>query len=692
VHASHDDGNEENEYNKAIALRKANELKKARPLFASIAVGDSLFTIKALHNLGSIANKQKQYTEAYAWFKKANQKSIILNHEPFSPSLKNMKTLENNYESTGELQKIHKNNFAPIVKCCDITDVAAGMFEFEAQRYTSDQTYPVIAWMQGKTSSGETISEETAEKNLDALRASEHSASPLLRLNILPYLSPEKGMVRFSYYFNPIIMCRPCEISGYEFHLNRPLLPWDELTSPPTDHNKKEAIKEYLEYYSVPHFPIASQEEAHYMQRQDKESAYASIVQCVKESPYFDGDNLYELWKRYVLAFLDLKQLGIDSEDRDLFDIINIYYNTTESAYEKLSFFHSPLEKPEVSPYNFMQSIKMMAILLKENYDKKYALSLLNTHLNSPKINRASKFIVLAQSIDLQDSDITLKYQILLKIIDILDESPLSFREQNIYINAILNVAILLYHGFDGQDPNPSEALKYYKQAADIGEIKGAWHAGRMLYNGFDGQAPNPSEAFKYFKLAADLGHDISTHNIGILFQQGFDGQAPDLYKALSYFKIAASLGNREAANNAAYLLWNGFKEESPNPSEALKYFIRGAELGHSVNAIIAGSILYNGFKGQSPSPSKALKYFKQAADLKNGNGAYNVGVIFENGVDGHEPNLAEALKYYQLAADLGCAAAHNNIKKIKQMMKPPIQPRLRGPAIQLFPIKDSSV
>ena len=637
---------EESDYQTALSLRNAKKLSEARPLFASVAVSESPLAIKALHNLGSIASKQGKHAEAYEWFKKSMQKSETLNREPLTPTINNIKTLETNYGSTGELERKQKHDSAPVPKGKDIADISAGMYEYEGHEYKSSNTYGLIAWMQGKTPSGNLLHEKTAETNLILLGKFDFIYSPILRLNEFPYLSPEKGMVRFSYYFNPMTMARPCDIKGYIFHLDRPLQPWDELTEALPDSEQKQSIEKYLEYFLIPEFPLLTKEEADYMKAQDENCAYLS-------------------------SFANQQQnsLEIDQRDQDLIKILRRLQGSFGNPVEALEFYQSILEKPETSPYNFGQSVEMMLIILKESYSEKYVVSLINTYLKSPKTNTATKISSLYKISGFKDIDPTLKFRLLMETIDLLEETPSSYRNLTLYKSALHGVGLMLERGFDGQNPNRAEAFKHYKKAAELGDIFCANNAGVLLKDGFEGQSPNPAEALRYFKFGAELGDSKSAYNAALLLYDGFDTQKPNLSGALKYSKIAADLGHVVAAHNAGFMLKNGFEGQEPNLPEAVKYFKIAANHGDISCAFDLGNILLNGFNGYPPNFAEALIYFKIGANLGDADSAFNVGLMLENGFEGQPINLAEALTYFQKSADLGNDQANVAVVRLQQKM-----------------------
>ena len=97
----------------------------------------------------------------------------------------------------------------------------------------------------------------------------------------------------------------------------------------------------------------------------------------------------------------------------------------------------------------------------------------------------------------------------------------------------------------DGVNINKKVALKYYKMAAEKGNVKSMVKCAEMTYYG-KGVPENKKTAIKYYKMAADAGDVFSMFTCGIIFTDG-DDEIPESYKeATKYFKMGADKGDEK--------------------------------------------------------------------------------------------------------------------------------------------------
>lgn len=275
-----------------------------------------------------------------------------------------------------ELEQILKYSCAPPIVFGDITDIISGLYEWEGVDYISNNTWKLLAWISGKSPTPEYM----AERNSKVFQKPEYTSIPLLPLNTLPYLSPEEGMVRFSYYCNPITVLRPAEIEGYIFHMDRPIRPWDKLIKAPTDEENKQSIAQYLEYFAIDQFPLAFRSELNYMEEQKKAQKQKRKRDETSEQDEISEqdekkDDEEKAYSAYYSAFnpeLSINYYSDDEfdnpKDKTLYEIYKTFKENGESAEEKLVFYLSLLDDPEISSYNYIISVKKLISLLSENY------------------------------------------------------------------------------------------------------------------------------------------------------------------------------------------------------------------------------------------------------------------------------------------------------------------------------------
>ena len=68
-----------------------------------------------------------------------------------------------------------------------------------------------------------------------------------------------------------------------------------------------------------------------------------------------------------------------------------------------------------------------------------------------------------------------------------------------------------------GVNKDYSEALKWYRKAAEMGHASGQNTLGYMYKNGL-GVAKDYAEAFKWYKMSAEQGYDAGQNNLGYMY------------------------------------------------------------------------------------------------------------------------------------------------------------------------------
>ncbi|MBP6985610.1 MAG: sel1 repeat family protein, partial [Alphaproteobacteria bacterium] len=128
--------------------------------------------------------------------------------------------------------------------------------------------------------------------------------------------------------------------------------------------------------------------------------------------------------------------------------------------------------------------------------------------------------------------------------------------------DAMFNAGVLLEKGFDGQSADKKKALKYYRQAIDLGVAEAMCNAGVLLEKGFDGQSADKKQALEYYRQAIDLGVVEAMYNIAYLLSEGFDEQPSDKKQAEKYCRMAIDNGFHPAILLLAEILPKDTEEQ----------------------------------------------------------------------------------------------------------------------------------
>lgn len=135
-----------------------------------------------------------------------------------------------------------------------------------------------------------------------------------------------------------------------------------------------------------------------------------------------------------------------------------------------------------------------------------------------------------------------------------------------------------------GQD---LEAMKLYADAASRGHTVAMVNYGAML-----GKRGDPAGAFSHYRQAAEMGDMLGAYNLGVAYRDGI-GTEIDGEEAARWFDKAAASGDETAAFNLGVLLDDG-----------------------SVDAMINLGLMPEAGEGTVQDLPAATRYFKQAADL----------------------------------------------------------------------------
>lgn len=108
---------------------------------------------------------------------------------------------------------------------------------------------------------------------------------------------------------------------------------------------------------------------------------------------------------------------------------------------------------------------------------------------------------------------------------------------------------------FDGRgvEKNHQLAVKWYRKAAEQGDIKGQCNLGFMYYNGY-GIRQDYTKAAEWYRKAAEQGDSDGQYNLGILYEYG-QGVEQNAQTAISWYRKAIEQGHYGAQQRLEALL-----------------------------------------------------------------------------------------------------------------------------------------
>ena len=192
-----------------------------------------------------------------------------------------------------------------------------------------------------------------------------------------------------------------------------------------------------------------------------------------------------------------------------------------------------------------------------------------------------------------------------------------------------VNLGFLYQYG-EGVDQSYSEALKWYRKAAEGGHPEAQMLIDSIISDRRD-VADSETEELKITRKLAYLGNASSQFNLALMYDNG-QGAAQSYLQSAKWYRKAADQGNAKAQLNLCMMYDNG--------------------------------------RGVAQSYSEAAKWYRKAADQGNASAQFNLGVMYAK-AQGLPENYVEAHRWTSLAAASGHQQARKNLKIIKGWMTP---------------------
>ncbi|HNJ36278.1 MAG TPA: tetratricopeptide repeat protein, partial [Leptospiraceae bacterium] len=123
-----------------------------------------------------------------------------------------------------------------------------------------------------------------------------------------------------------------------------------------------------------------------------------------------------------------------------------------------------------------------------------------------------------------------------------------------------------------------SDALPEYLEAATAGDAEACFLLGRAHDVGSAGGNDSPNEAVKWYRKAAELGNVFAQYNLGVIYEGG-RGIEKDEVEAARWYRKAADEGLADAQRALGNLYYSGRGLEK-DEVEAVKWYRKAAEQG----------------------------------------------------------------------------------------------------------------
>ena len=194
---------------------------------------------------------------------------------------------------------------------------------------------------------------------------------------------------------------------------------------------------------------------------------------------------------------------------------------------------------------------------------------------------------------------------------------------------------------------NYTRAMELYMQIPDNNEAQ--HQIGKMYYDG-KGVSQNYTEAMNWFRKAAERGYAKSQNNVGAMYYEG-SGVNQNYAEAVNWYRKAAEQGLATAQYNLGVRYEYG-QGVSQNYSEAEKWYRKAAEQGYAPAQCNLGTCYSQG-RGISQDYAEALKWFRKAVEQGDARAQCLLGICYYNG-NGVDVDKKEAYRWIKMSADQG--------------------------------------
>jgi TPR repeat protein len=188
---------------------------------------------------------------------------------------------------------------------------------------------------------------------------------------------------------------------------------------------------------------------------------------------------------------------------------------------------------------------------------------------------------------------------------------------------------------------------------AQSGDKEAQFMLGRAYHLG-QAVARDPSEALKWYRKAAEQGYPLAELGLSQLYLSG-EGVNKDPEESFKWLRKAAEHGYAFAQFTYGFVV-----EQKGDPSEAAKWYRKAAEQG-LVPAQNALGFMYEQGRGVRKDEKEAVNWYRKSAEQGNPNAQSNLGNMYLQG-KGVTKDDAEAVKWYRLSADQGWSQGQANL------------------------------
>jgi TonB family protein len=216
------------------------------------------------------------------------------------------------------------------------------------------------------------------------------------------------------------------------------------------------------------------------------------------------------------------------------------------------------------------------------------------------------------------------------------------------------------YENGQGVSKDDAEAVRWYRKAAELGEMRAMTNLGVMLATG-SGVAKDEVEAVRWFRKAAEAGNALGMKNLGVAYENG-QGVSKDDAEAVRWYRKAAELGEMRAMTSLGFMYENG-RGIGKDEAEAVRWYRKAADFGE-MRAMTNLGFMYETGRGIGKDEAEAVRWYSKAATGRFPRALYLLGLMNFEGRGGLAKNYAAAVRLINQAAEAGFALAKSWVAK----------------------------
>jgi len=206
-----------------------------------------------------------------------------------------------------------------------------------------------------------------------------------------------------------------------------------------------------------------------------------------------------------------------------------------------------------------------------------------------------------------------------------------------------------------------TEAMTYYKRAADLGQLQAMNNYGFILA-GSSQEVEKVQEGLGFIKKASEGGLNAARRNMAAIYLNGLGGEKRNLDEAQKLLEAAAKEKDGQAMFELAQFYLELGGEEKVDDDKAWKYLNDAADAGNPNALATLGSVLFDGkdfgARKIEADPKAAVEKFTKLAEQNVPAGLRTMAELHVSGQAGVAKDFAKALDYFTRAAQGNDAAA----------------------------------